>query len=145
MSTVTAIAEGIRAVLAGLSWVDAASIDDFLPAATAPTVAAFVVPFEQTSAVLVDSLSAGEITLIHTLTVEFWIQHRNGFAAETMQRARDAGTLAIAALLAHDGDGYTVAREYQFEERITPQFVSHLNVPWLITTLRVPVENEVIT
>jgi len=144
MSTVTEIAAAVVDVLAGLAWLDAASASEYLPAAAGVQAAAFVVPYNQETRTLPDSLVSG-MTLVHVLTVEFWIQHRNGRAAETMQRARDAGTLAIAALLAHDGEGYTVARDYAFEERIDAAPVEHMGVPWLVSTLRVPVENEVAT
>lgn len=144
MSSVTEIADAVRDVLAGLDWVTYASTVDFLPPAGQADVCALLVPFEQASTATADSLG-DTITLMHRLTVEFWVQHRNGEAARTMRLGRDAGTLAITALLAHDGDGFTVAREYGFEERIEPQFVTHLNVPWLVVSLRVPVENEVTT
>ncbi len=145
VSTVTAIAEALVAVLRGLSWVDAASASEYLPSAVGSQVCAFVVPYNQETRALPSSLDDDTMTLTHVLTVEFWIQHRNGQAATTMQQARDAGTLAIAALLAHDGEGYTIAREYGFEERIDPAPVQHMNVPWLVSSLRVPVENEVTT
>jgi len=143
MSTVTEIAGSIVTVLAGLSWVDAASASEYLPAAITSDVCAFVVPYNQETRAVPDSLGGDGITMIHSLTVEFWVKHVNGQTAMTMQRARDAGTLAIAALLAHDGEGYSIAREYGFEERIDPAPVTHMGVPWLVSSLRVPVENEV--
>ncbi len=144
MSTVTEIVTAITEVLASLPFVDYASADEFLPPAGNADVCAFVVPFDQNSTARADSLD-DTITLVHVLAVEFWIQHRNGEAATTMQVARDAGALAVAALLASDGDGYSIARDYAFTERIERQFVSHLNVPWLVVALSVPVENEVTT
>ena len=145
MSTVTEIANAIVAVLRGLSWIDAASADEYLPSAAGANVCAFVVPYGQETRTIPDVLDGNVMTLVHTLTVEFWIQHRQGSAATTMQRARDAGALAIAALLAADGAGYTVAREFGFEERIDPAPVTHMGIPWLVSVLRVPVENEVVT
>ena len=144
MSTVTEIADAVRDVLAGLDWVTYASDVDFLPPVNQADVCALVLPFDQNSTATADSLG-DTITLIHLLNVEFWVQHRSGEAARTLRIGRDAGTLAIAALLAQDGEGYTIAREYQFTERIEPQFVTHLNVPWLVASLRVPVGNEVTT
>lgn len=143
MSAVTAIAEALVAVLAGLDWVDAASASEYVPAAVQSDVCAFVVPYGQETRAMPDSLGGETMTLVHVLTVEFWVKHAGGQAAITMQRARDAGALAIAAFLAHDGAGYSIAREYGFEERIDPAPVTHMGVPWLVSSLRVPVENEV--
>lgn len=145
MATVTSITNAVVAVIGALSWVDKASADEFVPSAANTTCSAFVVPFGQETRVLPDVLDENVITLTHWLTIEFWIQHKNGAAATTMQMARDAGALAIAALIDHDGSGYTIARDYAFEERVEPQFVTHMGVPWLVAALRVPVENEVTT
>lgn len=145
MATVTSIAGAIVAVLDALTWVDAASANEYLPGAAAANCCAFVVPYGQETRALPDSLDPDTMVLVHTLTVEFWIQHKQGAASTTMQRARDAGTLAIAALIEHDGTGYTLARDYGFDERIDPAPVTHLGVPWLVSSLRVPVENEVTT
>lgn len=145
MSNVSAICAALVEVLSRLEPVTFASADEFLPPVGNMDVCAFVVPFEQTTTAQPDVLGGGYIVLTHRLSVEFWIQHRNGQAAITMQIARDIGGAAIAALLRADGDGYSIARDYAFEERIEPQFVTHLGVPWLVSTLRVPVENEVMT
>ena len=145
MTTVTSITTAVVSVLSALSWVDVASADEFLPSAASATCAAFVVPFGQETRTNPDVLDPNVIMLVHTLTVEFWIQHRNGAAATTMQMARDAGAKAIAALLASDGTGYSIARDYTFEERIDPAPTTHMGVPWVIVSLRVPVENEVTT
>ena len=145
MATVTSITSAIVTVLDALSWVDKCSADEFVPSAVTTSCSAFIVPFAQETRVLPDVLDPNAITLTHWLTVEFWIQHKNGAAATTMQVARDAGALAIAALIDHDGSGYNIARDYAFEERIEPQFETHMGVPWLIVSLRVPVENEVLT
>ena len=145
MSTVTSIAAAIASVLDALAWVDKASASEYLPSAANASVCAFVVPYNQETTVVPDSLGGASITLRHVLTVEFWIQHRGGQAAATMQAARDAGTLAIAALIDADGAGYTLERDLAFSERVDPAPVEHLNMPWLVATLRVPVENEVST
>lgn len=145
MATVTSITTAITGVLGALSWVDVASADEFLPAAATSTCAAFVVPFGQETRAISDALDPDTMTLVHVLTVEFWVQHRNGAASTTMQIARDAGALAIAALLANDGSGYTIARDFAFEERIDPAPTTHMGVPWVVVSLRVPVENEVTT
>ncbi len=143
MSTVTEIANAIVAVLTAQTWVDRASADEYLPSAATADVCAFVVPYGQETRTLPDVLDPNAITLVHVLSVEFWVKHASGQAAQTMQRARDAGALTIAALLANDGDGYSIARDYGFEERIDPAPVTHMGVPWLVSVLRVPVENEV--
>lgn len=145
MATVTDIANAIATVLDSLSWVDAASASEYLPSAATSTCCAFVTPYGQETRVLDSNLGDGTITLVHVLTVEFWVQHRQGSASTTMQIARDAGTKAIAALMDNDGAGYTIARNMEFDERIDVAPVSHINVPWLVSVLRVPVENEVTT
>jgi hypothetical protein len=145
MATVTSITAAIVAVLESLDWIDMASADEFVPSVMTTTCSAFVVPFDQETHVLPDVLDGNVITLTHWLTVEFWVQHKQGAAAVTMQVARDAGAKAIAALINNDGSGYDLARDYAFEERIDSAPVTHMGVPWVIVQLRVPVENEVLT
>lgn len=145
MATVTSITTAIATVLNALDWVDKVSADEFVPSVVTTTCSAFIVPFGQKTRVLPDVLDGNVITLTHWLTVEFWVQHKQGAAATTMQVARDAGAKAIAALIDNDGSGYDLARDYGFEEQIDPAPVTHMGVPWVIVSLRVPVENEVLT
>lgn len=145
MSTVSSIAAAIARAIDSLSFVTYASATEFLPSATNANCAAFVVPFGQETSALPDSFNPDAMTLVHTLTVEFWVKHTQGKASDTMTTARDAGALAIAKLIDQDGTGYTLARGYEFTERVEQQFVTHMGVPWLISSLRVSVENEVST
>jgi hypothetical protein len=142
MATVSSIASAIATQLGALTFVNAASATSYLPAVASVTCVAFVVPFDQETRAEVRSLD-GDITLRHTLTVEFWTQVRNDRIADAMTTARDAGALAITRLVQYDGTGYTLSADIPFQERILPEPVKHVNVPWVITILRVPVENEV--
>jgi hypothetical protein len=143
MATVSAIVTAMATALNKLAWIDTVSTDDFVPAVTVSSVACMIVPFEQETAVTLDSLDADAAVMVHRITVEFWVKHAQGQAAITMQKARDAGTLAIIQLMADDGTGYVLARDVTFAERIEPAFVTHANTPWLIASLVVPIENEV--
>lgn len=143
MADVSDIATALAEVLDGLSWIDEASADSFMPAVTVQSCAAFVVPFGQEATSEPIDLAGHVHRVIYRLPVEFWIKHVSGDQATTMRIARDAGTLAIAAILADDGNGYAVARDAGFEERIEPAFVQHGNANWLVASLIVPIENEV--
>jgi hypothetical protein len=79
----------------------------------------------------------------YRLPVEFWCKHTPGAQATVMERARDASTLAMIALLNSDGSGYQLSEDVGFEERIDPTFVQHGNADWLVATLIVPIINEV--
>jgi hypothetical protein len=142
VATVSSIASAIATQLAALPFVNAASATSYLPAVASVTCVAFVIPFDQETRAEAFNLD-GDITLRHVLTVEFWTQIRNDRIADAMTTARDAAALAIARLVQNDGTGYSLAREVGFQERIYSEPVMHVNVPWIITSLRVPVENEV--
>lgn len=142
MATVTSIAAAIADQLAHLPFVDDASASEYVPAAASVTCVAFVVPFDQESNAEVLNLE-GDILLRHILTVEFWTQIRTNDIATAMATARDAGAQAITRLVRYDGAGYALDRSVAFQERIDPAPVTHVGVPWLVTMLRVPVENEV--
>ena len=142
MATVSSIAAAIATQLGALSFVNAASATSYLPAVATVTCVAFVIPFDQESTAEVRNLD-GDIALRHILTVEFWTQIKNNNIAAAMTTARDAGALAITALVQNDGDGYTLASDIGFRERIYSEPVTHANVPWIITALRVAVDNEV--
>ena len=145
MATVSTIVTALATALDKLTWVDAVSTSEYLPAVTVASCACLITPFNQASTVTVDSLDDGAITFVHRVQVEFWFKHVQGSQATTLQRARDAGTLAVARLLADDGTGYTIARNFEFTEAVAPEFTTHANVPWLVSLLTVPVENEVST
>jgi len=143
MADVSDITSAIVTVLDALSWVDEASDTTFQPAITVPSCCALVVPFGQEATSEAVDVAGTYHRVIYRLPVEFWIKHASGDQATTMQIARDAGTLAMVALLDSDGTGYSLARDVGFEERIEPAFVQHGNANWLIVTVIVPIENEV--
>ena len=144
MATVSTIVTALGVALDKLTWIDAVSTTEFLPAVTV-SCAAIIVPFGQETTAGADDLSGATAVLTHRITVEFWVKHVQGAAGTTMQVARDAGTKAIAQLLIDDGIGYVIARDMPFTETVEPAFVTHANVPWLIASLTIPVENEVTT
>jgi hypothetical protein len=143
MADVSDITSAIAVTLGALSWVDEASDTTFQPAVTVASCCALVVPFGQESVTEPIDLAGDAHRMVTRLPVEFWVKHTSGDQATTMQIARDAGTLAMAALLAGDGNGYSLARDVGFEERIEPAFVQHGNANWLVVLLIVPIENEV--
>lgn len=142
MATVSSIAAAIATQLGALSWVNEASATSYVPATAGKQVCAFVIPFDQTTSAEVTNLD-GDITLRHVLTVEFWTQINSSKIADAMTTARNAGALAITALVQYDGSGYELEAPLRFEERIYPEPVTHAGVPWIVTLLRVPVVNEV--
>lgn len=143
MATVSSIVAALATALDKLSWVDAVSTAEILPAVTVSSCACLIVPFNQDGSIGVDDLSGDRLVAVHTIQVEFWIKHSQAAIGTTMDKARDAATLAVAQLMADDGTGYTLARDLDFEESILPEFQTHANVPWLVAILKVPVENEV--
>ena len=142
MATVSSIASAIATQLDALSFVDSASADGYLPAAASVTCVAFVIPFDQETTSDFEVMG-GTVTLRHILTVEFWTQIKTGATASAMATARDASALAIAKLITMDGTGYDLEPDIPFQERIYPAPVTHAGVPWFVTSLRVPVRNEV--
>ncbi len=142
MASVSSIAAAIATQLDALTWVDSASSTNYLPAAANVTCVAFVIPFDQESSVVQESLSAN-VTMVHQLTVEFWIQVKTSAIATAMATAQDACTLAIVKLVNMDGTGYVLDAGLDFQERIEPAPVTHVGVPWIVAALRVPVRNEV--
>lgn len=143
MATVTSIAQAIVTQLDALSFVDKASSTEYIQAATGvKTCAAFVIPYDQETRA--EYVSFGDsVTLKHTLTVEFWCPVNVGKPETAFATARDAGYYAIVRLLGYDGAGYTLDRSIGFVERVNPEPVTVANVPWIVSMLRVPVENEV--
>ena len=143
MADVSDITSAIATVLDGLTWVSEASDTTFQPGVTVASCAALVVPFGQESVSTPVDVAGSYHRVVYRIPVEFWCKHTSGDQATTMQVARDAGTLAMAALLGADGSGYSIAPDVGFEERIEAAFVQHGNANWLIATLIVPIENEV--
>ena len=143
MATVSSVVTAIGTALDKLTWIDTVSTSEYLPAVTVASCACLITPFNQASTVELDQLSHTSATFVHRIQVEFWFKHIQGTPSTTLQKARDAGTLAIAQLFADDGTGYTLARGYEFTEAVAPEFTTHANVPWLVSLLTVPVENEV--
>ena len=143
MADLSDITGAMVTVLDALTWVDSAADDTFQPGVTVASCCALVVPFGQEATSEPIGLTGATHRVIHRIPVEFWVKHTSGAQATTMEIARDAGTLAMVALLKSDGTGYSLARDVGFEERIEPAFVQHGNANWLIATLVVPIENEV--
>lgn len=143
MATVTSIAQAIATQMDALSFVDKASVSEYIGAATGVrTCAAFVIPYDQETRA--EYVSFGDsVMLKHTLTVEFWCPVNVGKPETAFQTARDAAYYAIVRLLAYDGTGYTLDRSIGFVERVNPEPVIVANVPWIVSMLRVPVENTV--
>lgn len=137
------IARAVADVLAGMEEMDGASTADFLPTVESMSVFALVVPFEQESTFEQQDLGGDSVFALHMLKVEFWCKHDGAQPGESLRRARSVGTWAVKALLAHDGEGYTIDRNGQFRERVDSGFVTAANVPWLVAHLYVPLENEV--
>jgi hypothetical protein len=143
MATVTSIAQAIATQMDALPFVDKASSTEYISAATGvKTCAAFVIPYDQETRAEYSSFG-DTVTLKHTLTVEFWCPMNTAQPSGAFTVARDAGYYAIVKLLANDGTGYTLDRTIGFVERVNPEPVTVANVPWIVSMLRVPVENEV--
>lgn len=143
MADVSDITSAMVTVLETLDWVDAASDTTFQPAVTVASCCALVVPFGMESTSTPVDLAGDYHRVVYRIPVEFWCKHTPGNQAAVMTTARDAGTLAMAALLAGSGSGYSIAPDAGFDERLSDGFVEHGNVQWLVSTLYVPVENEV--
>lgn len=143
MATVTSIAQAIATQMDALSFVDKASSTEYIQAATGVrTCAAFVIPYDQETRA--EYVTFGDsVVLKHVLTVEFWCPMNTAQPGTAFTTARDAAYYAIVRLLGYNGTGYTLDRTIGFVERVNPEPVTVANVPWIVSMLRVPVEQEV--
>ena len=140
---VNLIAQAIADVLAAVDEVDGALVSGYQLPHDTQSVFALVVPFDQESTFEQTDLGGASVLAHHLLQIEFWCKHDPAAPDRTLERARNIGTRAVAALMESDGDGYTIDREMNFRERVDGGFVTIGNVPWLVAHLYVPLENEV--
>lgn len=143
MATVTSIATALKTTLLnGLSDVDYASIDEFLPPIKTRKVALIIVPNGQETSIRFESLAATTLHFTHRIPCEFWVKHTQGDAATTQQRARDIARLAAVELAQNDGSSYDLDFDLAVESQIADQYIEVGGVPFLVVTLLVPVTNS---
>lgn len=142
MATVQSIAEAIQTQMATISGVDYTSVDDYLPSIKTQSIACLVLPFGQTDTVTLSDFGPNTAAFTHRIKVEFWVKHVQGKANNTMQRAREIFRLAVFALLAGDGTGYTLSPDLRIEGNVEQGFLTVESMPYLVATLYVPVLNE---
>lgn len=139
MTVPTTIVNALLSVLAtGVANVDATSSTEFTPAITA-TVAALSPAFELESRYVHETLG-DEMIAEHRIPIEFWIKHA-GAPATTMQRARDIGAAALAALVQADGTGYHLAFDDAVTFTVDPGLTTVNSASWLVATMFVTVRD----
>ena len=143
MATIQEAVEALAEVVQAVDGIDSAHTTSFLPALDAGSVVALLVPFEQEANYEQMDLSGQSLLCHHTTKAEFWVKHDTSDPERTLTTARNVGFLAMRAIVAGDGTGYTLDREQTFRERVDTGFVTVANVPWLVVHLYVPLETEV--
>lgn len=108
MATVESILTAVMAAIeADVTEVDQSSATSFLPAVTTQSVAMIAVPLGHSDEAR--DFSFGEIETVHRLRVQFWCKLVPGNEATVFPLARAICYRAMAALAAHDDEGYTLA------------------------------------
>lgn len=108
MATVESLATAIMAAIeADVTEVDYSSATSFLPAVTTQSVAMIAVPLGHSDEVR--DFSFGEVETVHRLRLQFWVKLVPGNEATAFPLARAINYRAMQALIAHDGESYTLA------------------------------------
>ena len=142
MTAPTTLVSSMLAVIdTAVSDVDSTSASTFTPAITTAKIAVLSPAFDLQSRVVWETLG-GDYTIVHRIPFEFWVKH-DGTTDYTMQRARDIGVSALAALIASDGAGYELEFEQPFEFAVDPAMTNINGVAWLVATLFVSVRDEI--
>jgi len=132
----------LAVLLADIADIDTVSSSDFTPAITTKYVAALSPAFELESSFAWESLDGGSIVMTHRIPIEFWVKH-DGKPAATMQRARDIGTSAMAALVDNDGTGYELSFDDPVSFTVDPGLTTLNSLSWLVATMFVSVRDVV--
>lgn len=132
----------LAVILADVADVDTVSASDFTPAITTAKVAALSPAFELESSFTWEALDGGEIVVTHRIPIEFWVKH-DGKPETTMQRARDIGAAALAALVDNDGTGYELAFDNPVSFTVDPGLTTVNSLSWLVATMFVSVRDVV--
>lgn len=135
-SLMTAVMAAIAADVAEIDTSDATS---FLPAITTQSVAMIAVPLGHSDELR--DLSFGEVETLHRLRLQFWTRLVPGQEATAFPLARAICYRAMLALVAHDGESYTLAVDET--ERMTGAVADAIQdvngQAYLLATLVVPV------
>jgi hypothetical protein len=138
MQTVTALAQAMAdTIAAAVPAIDSVDLNSYLPAVDAQWVALIGVPTGSASDMRPLTLQGNEWEAVHRVRLQLWVKFDQGDADACMERARDVGFLALQALAANDGDGYSVAMEEERPLRceVAPDILSVGDVPYLVVTL----------
>ena len=131
----------LSAINTAVSDVDSVSSSDFTPAITTARIAALSPAFELESRFTWETLDVFAVTVTHRVPIELWIKH-DGKSAATMQRARDIGVAAMAALVTADGTGYTLVYDEPVSFTVDPGITTVNSLAWLVATMFVSVRDE---
>ena len=141
MTAPTSIANAmLSAINAAVADVDTVSSTEFTPAITTAKIAALSPAFDLESRFQWETFDGGEVVCIHRVPIEFWVKH-DGKTTNTMTRARDIGSSAIAALVAADGTGYELLFDDPVTFSVDPAFTTVNSVAWLVATMFVSVRD----
>jgi hypothetical protein len=141
-ATSTLVDAMLAVLLADIADIDTVSSADFTPAVTTRSIAALSPAFELESSFAWESLGGGEIVVTHRIPIEFWVKH-DGKPTATMQRARDIGASAMAALVDNDGTGYELAFDEPVSFTVDPGLTTVNSLSWLVATMFVSVRDVV--
>ena len=143
MTTPSSIVDAmLTAINAAVVDVDTVSASDFAPAIGTARIAALSPAFEVESRFQWETFDGSEVVAIHRLPIEFWVKH-DGKPAATMQRARDIGASALAALVAADGTGYELVFDEPVSFSVDPGLTTINSLSWLVATMFVSVRDAI--
>lgn len=142
MASTATIVTGIKTALATLSDVDQSSIDSFLPAVTTAKAALIMAPFGQRESFSFADLGAATVRGVQRIPAQVWVKHINGKEADTATRARGIGLAAAKALMAADGDSYTLDTDEPITVETEEFMVEVGNAAYLVVRLSIPVLND---
>lgn len=147
MSTVSQIANALKARLETLPGVDQASTDSYLPPVETDDIALVIPPLGQETQVWTQTARRTPLFQSHRIRCEFWVKLVTGNLPLTLQRTREIGLMAIRDLLAEPTLNGTVQSIGHFgpgsnQVSITCDVadvpVQIAGVPYLVATVLVP-------
>lgn len=141
--TVATIVAALESVLDDVTGVDQTSIDTYTPATSTQGTALLITPFGQSAVVQFTDLAGDKARYIHRIPCEFWTKFSTGAQATTIAAARDIGRLAVIALMTNDSTGYEIWPEEDITVSVTEVPVIIGDMAYIVTTVTVPVWEEV--
>lgn len=141
MQTVTQLAQAVSAVIvAALTDVDADDLNSYVPTIDSNRIALVGVPAGTRSTLRPLDLNGATWEAEHVVRLQLWVKFDTGDAAACVQRARNIGALALQAIAASDGTGYSLSMDgTPLAAEVAPDVLSVAEIPYIVVTLSVTV------